>query len=79
MFPYDNSRPRADRTDGPRKAGSKSAKHRGHRADEAGAPAAKKRWDASERAERGRREFGTRESSTRAPGTARTGDRRPNW
>ncbi|WP_396599387.1 DEAD/DEAH box helicase [Frigoribacterium sp. R86507] len=80
MSPYDNSRPRTDRTGGAPKAGSKSPKHRGHRADEAGAPAPKKRWDASERADRGRREFGTRDGGgNRAPGAARSEDRRPNW
>ncbi|KQS16213.1 DEAD/DEAH box helicase [Frigoribacterium sp. Leaf186] len=80
MSPYDNSRPRTDRTGGAPKAGSKSPKHRGHRADEVGAPAPKKRWDASERAERGRREFGTRDGGgNRAPGAARSDDRRPNW
>ncbi|ROS49041.1 DEAD/DEAH box helicase [Frigoribacterium sp. PhB24] len=80
MSPYDNSRPRTDRTGGAPKAGSKSPKHRGHRADEAGAPAPKKRWDASERADRGRREFGTRDGGgNRAPGAARSDDRRPNW
>ncbi|KQO45388.1 MULTISPECIES: DEAD/DEAH box helicase [unclassified Frigoribacterium] len=80
MSPYDNSRPRTDRTGGAPKAGSKSPKHRGHRADEVGAPAAKKRWDASERADRGRREFGTRDGGgNRAPGAARSEDRRPNW
>jgi len=80
MSPYDNSRPRTDRTAGAPKAGSKSPKHRGHRADEVGAPAPKKRWDASERADRGRREFGTRDGGgNRAPGAARSEDRRPNW
>jgi superfamily II DNA/RNA helicase len=80
MSPYDNSRPRTDRTGGAPKAGSKSPKHRGHRADEVGAPAPKKRWDASERADRGRREFGTRDGGgNRAPGAARSDDRRPNW
>ncbi|WP_423920027.1 DEAD/DEAH box helicase [Frigoribacterium sp. 2-23] len=85
MSPYDKgASSRADyssssREGGPRKAGSKSAKHRGHRPDEVGAPERKKRWDSSERADRGRREFGTRDSGTRAPGAARTGDRRPNW
>ncbi|MBF4602083.1 DEAD/DEAH box helicase [Frigoribacterium sp. VKM Ac-1396] len=80
MSPYDNSRPRTDRTGGAPKAGSKSPKHRGHRADEVGAAAPKKRWDASERAERGRREFGTRDGGgNRAPGAARSDDRRPNW
>ena len=71
MSPSDKAPSRASRPDGPRGAGSKSPKHRGHRPDEAEAPRQKKRWDS---AERGRREFGTR-----APGAPRDGDRRPNF
>jgi superfamily II DNA/RNA helicase len=65
MPPYDKTPSRAKSTDGSRN-GSKSPKHRGHRAEEAGAPERKQRWNADSRAER----------RGDAP---RTGAGRPNW
>ena len=66
MPPYDKTPSRARNDDGPRGGGSKSPKHRGHRPDEAGAPARKDRWNSDARAER----------RGDAP---RTGGGRPNW
>ncbi|MCJ0702126.1 hypothetical protein FRIG_13460, partial [Frigoribacterium faeni] len=51
MPPYDKTPSRAKSNDS-RGTGSKSPKHRGHRADEAGAPERKQRWNADSRAER---------------------------
>jgi superfamily II DNA/RNA helicase len=65
MPPYDKTPSRAKSTDGSRN-GSKSPKHRGHRAEEAGAPERKQRWNADSRAER-------RGDAPRA------GAGRPNW
>ncbi|MBD8703971.1 DEAD/DEAH box helicase [Frigoribacterium sp. CFBP 13712] len=66
MPPYDKTPSRGKSNDS-RGTGSKSPKHRGHRADEAGAPERKQRWNADSRAER----LGD------APRGAGAG--RPNW
>jgi superfamily II DNA/RNA helicase len=66
MPPYDKTPKRsAPKADG-YKAGSKSAKHRGHRPDEAAAPERKQRWNSDARSER----------RGDAP---RSGSSRPNW
>ena len=66
MPPYDKTPSRASSTGGARGNGSKSPKHRGHRAEEAGAPERKQRWNSDSRAER-------RGDAPRA------GAGRPNW
>jgi len=66
MPPYDKTPSRAKSNDS-RGTGSKSPKHRGHRADEAGAPERKQRWNADSRAER-------RGDAPRGAGAGR-----PNW
>ncbi|MGN7797512.1 DEAD/DEAH box helicase [Leifsonia sp. 22587] len=72
---YNNDRRSQPSRGGAPKSGSRSPKHRGYRAEE---PAAgkKARWNADERAARGRATYGTRDDNA---GAGRPRAERPNW